>query len=157
MFFVVQAVLVLTLEATLTLAEIYIFFYQAFLSSTFANHRTAGERGGDFFNSSLPLPPASQILRHQSADYCRELTSANREQPDLNREPLISERKSLTTKLRAPVVLCLSPHETNIACKYRLHRKPIMKYKQTFSLVSDIHVVKACFLNVKLKLLMNNF
>ena len=55
MFFVVQAVLVLTLEATLTLAEIYIFFYQAFLSSTFANHRTAGERGGDFLDRYLDI------------------------------------------------------------------------------------------------------
>ena len=27
-------------------------------------HRTAGEGGGHFFNSSLPLPPASQTLRH---------------------------------------------------------------------------------------------
>ena len=29
--------------------------------------------------------------------------------------------------------------------------------KQTFTLVSDIDVEKACFFNVKLKLLMNNF
>ena len=35
-----------------------------FLSRTFTNHRTAGEWGEHFFNSSLPLPPASQTLRH---------------------------------------------------------------------------------------------
>ena len=40
------------------------FFYLGFLSRTFSNHRTAGEEGGHFFNSSLPLPPASQTLRH---------------------------------------------------------------------------------------------
>ena len=37
-----------------------IFFYLGFLSQTFTNHRTAGEGGGHFFNSPLPLPPASQ-------------------------------------------------------------------------------------------------
>ena len=35
------------------------FFYLGFLSRTFSNHRTAGEGGGHFFNSSLPLSPAS--------------------------------------------------------------------------------------------------
>ena len=40
------------------------FFYLGFLSRTFANHRTAGEVGGHFFNSSLPLPHAPQTLRH---------------------------------------------------------------------------------------------
>ena len=57
--------------------------------------------GGYFFNPSLPLPPASQTLRHWPGDCCWELTSAHSWQPDSNREPLISERKSLTTKLRA--------------------------------------------------------
>ena len=32
------------------------FFYLGFLSRTFTNHRTAGEEGGHFSNSSLPLP-----------------------------------------------------------------------------------------------------
>ena len=39
-------------------------FYLDFLSRTFTNHRTAGEGGGHLFDSSLPLPPASQTLRH---------------------------------------------------------------------------------------------
>ena len=43
---------------------IIIFFYLGFLPQPFTNHRTAGEGGGDFFNSSLPLPPASKTFRH---------------------------------------------------------------------------------------------
>ena len=38
------------------------FFYLGYLSRTFTNHRTEG--GGYLFNSSLPLPPASQTIRH---------------------------------------------------------------------------------------------
>ena len=41
-----------------------LFFYLGFLSQKFTIHRTAGEQGGYFFNSSLPFPPASQTLRH---------------------------------------------------------------------------------------------
>ena len=44
-----------------------IFFFslsQGFLSQPFTNHRAAGEGGGHLFNSSLPLPPASQTFRH---------------------------------------------------------------------------------------------
>ena len=40
------------------------FFYLGFLSRTFTIHGTAGEGGGYLFSSSLPLPPASQTLRH---------------------------------------------------------------------------------------------
>ena len=44
---------------------IYIFFfYLGFLSRTFTNHKTAGDRGEYFFNSSTPLPPTSQALRY---------------------------------------------------------------------------------------------
>ena len=74
------------------------FSYLGFLSRRFTNHRTAGEGGGHFFNSSIPLPPVSQTLRHQLGDYCRELTFAHSQQPDSNWEPLVSECKSLTTK-----------------------------------------------------------
>ena len=72
-----------------------------FLSKPFTNQKTAGEGGGHFFNSSLPLPPASQTFRHYPGNYCRELTSVHRQQPDSNREPLVSECKLLTTKLCA--------------------------------------------------------
>ena len=43
---------------------IFFFFCLGFLSRTFTIHGTAGEGGGYLFNSSLPLPPASQTLRH---------------------------------------------------------------------------------------------
>ena len=52
-------------------------------------------------DSSLPLPPASQTLRHQPGNYCIELTSAQSQLLDSNPEILVSERKPLTTKLRA--------------------------------------------------------
>ena len=42
----------------------YIYLYLGFLLRIFTNHRTAGEERGHFFNSSLPLLPASQTLRH---------------------------------------------------------------------------------------------
>ena len=79
----------------------FFFFYLGFLSRTFTIHRTAGEGGGYFFNSSLPLRPASQTLRHKPGDYCREFTSAHSQQLESDREPLVSERKPLTTKLCA--------------------------------------------------------
>ena len=66
----------------------FFFFYLSFLLQPFTNHWTAWEGGGHLFNSSLPLPPALQTLRHQAGDYCRELTSAHRQQPDSNWEPL---------------------------------------------------------------------
>ena len=34
------------------------------LSRILTIHRTAGEDGDDFFNSSLPFPSTSQVLRH---------------------------------------------------------------------------------------------
>ena len=40
------------------------FIYLGFLSRPFTNHRTDGEGGAYFFNSSLPLPTASQTLRN---------------------------------------------------------------------------------------------
>ena len=39
-----------------------VFFCLGFLSRPFTNYRTTGEGGGHFINSSLPLPPASQVL-----------------------------------------------------------------------------------------------
>ena len=48
-----------------------------FFLQTFLLHRIAGEGEGYPFNISLPLPPASQTLRHYLGDYCRELTSTH--------------------------------------------------------------------------------
>ena len=42
----------------------FFFSIWVFLSRPFANHKTAGEGGEHFLDSSLPLPPASQALRH---------------------------------------------------------------------------------------------
>ena len=84
-----------------TAFDLRLFFYRGFPSQTFTIHRTAEEGGGYFFNSSLLLPSSSQTLRHQLGDYCRELTSAHSQQPDSNRELLVSKSKLLTTKLRA--------------------------------------------------------
>ena len=47
-----------------SLLGVFSFFYLAFLARTFMIHRTAGEGGGYLFNSSVPLPPASQTLTH---------------------------------------------------------------------------------------------
>ena len=47
---------------------LYPVYYLDFLSRSFTIHRTAGKGGGYFFNSSLPLPPASQTPRHQQPD-----------------------------------------------------------------------------------------
>ena len=79
---------------------IYFFLY-VFLSQKFAIHRTTGEGGGYLYNSSLLFPPTSQILIHLQVDYRRELTSVHSYQLDSSREPLVSERKPLTSKLRA--------------------------------------------------------
>ena len=87
-FFNFQAVVIFT--------NIFVvfFFFLGFLSQTFMIHRATREGGGYLFNSFLSVPPASQTLRHQQGDYCRELTSAHSQQPDLNQEPLVSEHKS---------------------------------------------------------------
>ena len=78
-----------------------LFFIQSgFSFATINESQDCRERVENFCNNSLPLLPASQTLRHQPGDYRRELTSAHRQQPDPNREPLVSELKSLTTMLR---------------------------------------------------------
>ena len=48
---------------------LHFYFYLGFLLRTFTNRKTAREGGGRFFNSSLPLPPTSQTLRHQPGNY----------------------------------------------------------------------------------------
>ena len=63
----------------------FFFFLSGFSFTNIHDSRDSREGGGYLFNSSLPLPPASQTLRHQPGDYCRELTSAHSWQPDSNR------------------------------------------------------------------------
>ena len=53
-----------------------------------------------FFNSSVPPSQPSQALIHQPDDYFRESSRLHiSQQPESNWEPLVSDRKSLTTKL----------------------------------------------------------
>ena len=72
------------------------FIYLGFLSQTFVIQRTASEGRDYFFNSSLPVPPALDRLSDITAD-----SSLLHIKLYSNREPWVSERKPLTTKLRA--------------------------------------------------------
>ena len=61
-----------------------------FLSGiSFTIHRTSSEGGGYLLISFLPLPLISQTLRHQLGYCCRELTSEDSWQPELNMKPLV--------------------------------------------------------------------
>ena len=76
-----------------------IFFLSGF---SFTNiHSSQDGRGRRIFLTPFYLFPVSQTLGHQPTDYCRELTSTHSLQPDSNREPLVSERKLLTSILHA--------------------------------------------------------
>ena len=74
-----------------------VFFLSGLYFTNIHDSQDSRGRGGHLFTSFLPLPPASQTLRHQPGDYCRELTSAH----SCKLERLVSECKLLTTKLRA--------------------------------------------------------
>ena len=81
----------------------YVFFFFFSIQVFFPeNSRFTDTRGRGEAISLSPLYyfHLLQILRHQPGDYCRELTFAHSQQPDSNQEPLVSEHKSLTTKLR---------------------------------------------------------
>ena len=60
----------------LCLCFIIIFIYLSFISQTFTILRTVGEEGDYLFNSYILIPTASQKLRYQSGNYCREFISA---------------------------------------------------------------------------------
>ena len=85
--------------------ELFLFFFcffpLDFLSQTFTNHRTAGEDGEHSINSSLPLYPL-----HRHLDIIRAITAENFPLHIASSQARtgslwFSERKSLTTKLRA--------------------------------------------------------
>ena len=84
-------------------SKFVVFFYLGFLPRPFTNHRTAREGGGHFFNSSLPLPPASQTLRHWAGRLLHRTYIYTQLAAGLEPGTLVSECKSLTTKLRAQV------------------------------------------------------
>ena len=83
------------------------FFYLGFLSQTFIIHRTSRKGEGYLFNSSLPLPLASQTFEHQLGDYCRGLTRSPSQESNENREPLVFGCKPLNTEPRALMSLLL--------------------------------------------------
>ena len=96
----------------------HFFFYLGFLSRTFTIHRTAGEVGGYFFNSSLPLPPASQTLAGAITAESPPLY-ITRTWTRTGNLWFPSERKSLTTKLRT---LCSEERNFIVAnILYRIH------------------------------------
>ena len=86
------------------LLHFFFLFLSGFSFTTIHESRDCRGRGRAFLNSSLPHSPASQTVRNQAGDYCRELTCAYRLQPDSNRKPLVTKHQSLTTKLRENIV-----------------------------------------------------
>ena len=106
----------------------HIFFYPGFCFTSIHESQDCRGIGMAFPISSLPLPPPSQALRHWPRDYCRELTSAHSQQPDSNREPLVSERKSLTTKLRALLTTKLRALKIKILENKGLHLVYVFPY-----------------------------
>ena len=74
------------------------FFFTNIHKSLHSRGKGGGGRGY-LFNSSLPLPLASQTFRHQPGDYFRGFISANTQWLDSNRKPLARERKTLAMYL----------------------------------------------------------
>ena len=130
---------------------IFFFFFclLGFLSWPFTNHRTAEEREGNFFNSTLTLPPASQALdisctitaessplHIAPGGYCRELTSAHSSQLDLNWATVVAKGTSLTTKLHALRTLMQFPWmiKKGATINGLITRKPWGLFKNSFVL-----------------------
>ena len=59
-----NSTLTLVVNFKLCLFSRIFFLFLDFFLRTFTNHWATGEGRGYFFNSSLPLPPASQAFRH---------------------------------------------------------------------------------------------
>ena len=81
------------------------FFLSEFPFRHIQDSQYSWEGGGYLFNSSLPLPPASQKLAGRLLERAHlELSAAGLEPETF--EPLnrVSERKLLTTKVRGPMV-----------------------------------------------------
>ena len=81
-------------------ASVIFFFCLGFLSRTFTNYRTAGE--GEEGISLTPRYHFYPLYRHLGNGWAIAAgSSAHSWQADSNREPLVSGRQSITTKLRA--------------------------------------------------------
>ena len=55
----------------------FLSFLSGFVFTNIHDSQDSRRRGRLSLNSSLPLTPASQTLRHQPGDYCRELNYAH--------------------------------------------------------------------------------
>ena len=80
----------------------FFFFLSGFSFTTIHDSQDCRRREeGISLTPHYPFHPLHRQLVIYSGDYCRKLTSAHRQQPYSNGEPLVSERKSPTTKLCA--------------------------------------------------------
>ena len=66
-----QNIAMLFLSAAVLILNACPFFLSGFSFTNIHYLQDSRGRGGYLFNSSLPLPPASQTLRYQPGDYCR--------------------------------------------------------------------------------------
>ena len=84
----------LTIFAGFFVLFCFFFFYLDFLSWLFTIHKTAEEGESYLFNSPLPLHKHIDIRRTITAESSPLHIASSR----IQLEPLVSERKSLTTK-----------------------------------------------------------
>ena len=90
------------------------FFYLGFLSQiTFTNHRTAGKGEGISLTPHYHFHPL-----HRHLDIGLAITAeSSLLHIEVNREPLVSQRISLTTKLYNPRTLTINLHALRISSK----------------------------------------
>ena len=151
----------------------YIFLFFCFLSgfsfTVVPESQDCMEMEGHFFKSSLPLPPASQTLRNQVGDYCREFTTAHRQQPDSNRVPLhilnetyVIEKRSLKSFLSGKSYnRCKRSHQLLGAAMGILHVQAFVdqhdgnRFKTVVSNEFTQYIMKKSFTNKLTENLMN--
>ena len=73
----------------------FFFFLSGFSLANIQDYRIAPEGGRYLLISFLPLPLASQTLRHQLSCCCRELTSVHSWQSESNMDPLLHALSTL--------------------------------------------------------------
>ena len=90
-------------QKIISLGTIEFFFLSGFCFTNIHEPQNCKGRGRAFHQLLTTTSTCfTYTLRHQPGNYCRELTSGHSQQPDSKREPLVSECKSLTTKLCDP-------------------------------------------------------
>ena len=90
------------------------FLYLGFLSQTLKNDRTVVEGEGI---SLTPLYHFDPLHENYSVDYRRKLNFVRSKWFGSNWEPLVSELKLLTTKLRALYVLVFKNGFSHVSCR----------------------------------------